>query len=69
MRLLWEEIHKICLNINEISINFFYQNNKEIIAKVESVIKDIESKPKEISSLCVLMNHLTSGDNAKTLLE
>jgi len=69
MKLLWEEIHRLSMDISSISINFFYSNMKQIVSRVEELIQGMEQAPQNEGPLCTLMQYLNKQENAKTLFK
>lgn len=58
IRALWSEIYKMCLNILSTSINLIYSNTTDIVASLESNLRDIGNE-KQAENSSISINYLT----------
>jgi len=67
MKTLWQQIHKMCLNILSTSINLIYADNKEIIHNLIKQLGDLK-QDKQAENASISLNYLSRPENTKKLL-
>jgi hypothetical protein len=67
MKMLWQEIYQMCLNILSTSINLIYADTKEIITNLSHQLKEIQNE-KQAENCSISLNYLSMPENSKKLL-